>query len=119
MKLILKCSSHEFSPDDIEWAFITLDEPLIARALKRRRILLHAKAQDDQIYELYFWDATSDFFSLSPDPDEDDLLNRKEDLETTLQDHEGQSINWTCADLYRVSDETAIPDAYLRAVECS
>ena len=33
MKLIVKCTSHEFSPDDIEWAFVTLDAPLLERAL--------------------------------------------------------------------------------------
>ena len=44
MKLILKCASHEFSPDDIEWAFVTLDAPLLERALARRRIFVQSQA---------------------------------------------------------------------------
>jgi hypothetical protein len=37
MKIILKCASHECSPDDIEWALVTLDAPLLERALARRQ----------------------------------------------------------------------------------
>ena len=48
MKLTLKCSSHKFSPDDIKRAFVTLDAPLLERALARRRVFLQSQAQDDQ-----------------------------------------------------------------------
>jgi len=118
MKLILKCSSREFSPDDIEWAFVTLDASLLERALARRRIFLQSQAQDDQLYEMYLWDNTPDFFALYPDPDADDPLDEDESLEDTLRDHAGQPIDWTSADFHRMSDETAIPDVYLRGVEC-
>jgi hypothetical protein len=116
MKLILKCSSHEFSPDDIEWALVTLHAPLLERALARRRIFLQSQVQDDQLCEIYFWDNTPDFLALYPHPDADHLLDEDESLEDTLRDHTGQPIDWAC-DLHRMSDEPAIPDAYFRAVE--
>jgi hypothetical protein len=118
MKLILKCSSREFSPDDIEWAFVTLDALLLKRALARRRIFLQSQAQDEQPYEMFFGDSTPDFLSPYPDPDTDQPIDEDESLEDTLRDHTGQPIDWTSADLHRVSDETAIPDVYLRGVEC-
>jgi len=116
MKLIVACSSDEYSPHDIEWAFVTLDAPLLERALARRRIFLHAQAQDEELYEMFFWDNTPDFFSLSPDPDTDQPMDEEESLEDALRDHTGQPIAWAY-DLHRMSDETAIPDAYLRAIE--
>jgi hypothetical protein len=58
MKLIVKCTTPELSPDDIEWAVVTLDAPLLERALARRRMLREAKAHDDQLYEMYYWDTT-------------------------------------------------------------
>jgi len=119
MKLILRCTSHEFSPDDIEWAFVTLDARLLERALARRRIFLQAQAQDDQLYEMYWWDNTPDFFSLYPDPNTDQLIEEDESLEDTLRDYTGQPIKWADKDLHRMSDETVIPDAYLRGVECT
>jgi hypothetical protein len=119
MKLILKCTSPECSPDDIEWAFITLDAPLLERALARRRIFLQAQAQDDQLYDMYLWDNTPDFFALYPDPDVDHPFEEDETLEDTLRDHVGQLIDWSKADCYQVSDETAIPSIYLRAIECT
>jgi len=119
MNLILKCASHEFSPDDIEWAFVTLDAPLLERALARRRIFLQSQAQDDQLYEIYVWDNTPDFFALYPDPDTDQLMDEEESLEDTLRDHTGQPIEWASADFHRVSDETAIPDVYLRGLDCT
>jgi hypothetical protein len=119
MKLILKCSSHEFSADDIEWALVSLDALLLERALARRRLFLQSQTQDDQLYEMYWWDNTPDFFSLSPDLDSDHPLEEDESLEDTLRDHAGQPIAWTSADFHRISDETAIPDAHLRAVECT
>jgi hypothetical protein len=78
MKLIVKCSSNEFSPDDIEWASVNLDAPLLERALARRRILRDAKAHDDQLYEMYLWDNTPDFFALYPDPDTDQPVDEEE-----------------------------------------
>ena len=119
MKLILKCTSHEFSPDDIEWAFVTLDAPLLERALARRRIFLQSQTQDEQLYEMFFWDNTPDFFSLYPDPDTIQPMDEDESLEDTLRDDTGQPIEWASKDLHRVSDEAAIPDAYLRGVECT
>src|SRR5882724_698897 len=67
----------------------------------------------------YVWDNTPDFFALYPDPDTDQLIEEDESLEDTLRDHTGQPIAWTRANFHRVSDETAIPDVYLRAVECA
>ena len=49
MKLILNCTKPECSPDDIEWAFVTLDASLLERALARRRIFLQSQAQDEQL----------------------------------------------------------------------
>jgi hypothetical protein len=66
MKLILKCSSHEFRPDDIEWAFVTLDAFLLKRALARRRILLQSQAQDEQLAEMFFGINTLDFSPPTP-----------------------------------------------------
>jgi hypothetical protein len=119
MKLILQCTRPEFSPDDIEWASVTLDASLLEQALARRRIFLQVQAQDDQLYEMYFWDNTPDFFSLSPDPDADQLIEEDESLEDKLCDDMGQSIELPYDDLHRVSDEILIPDVYLRAVECT
>jgi len=118
MKLILKCTIHEFSPDDIEWAFVTLDAPLLERAIARCRIFRQSQLQDD-LYDMFFWDNSPDFFALYPDPDSDESIDEEESLENTLRDHMGQPIDWTRADLYRISEETTIPDAYLRAVECT
>jgi len=66
MKLILKCTSPAFSPDDIAWAFVTVDAPLLEQALTRRRLFLQSQAQDDQFYEMYVWDTTPDFFPSTP-----------------------------------------------------
>jgi hypothetical protein len=118
MKLILKCTSHEFSPDDIEWAFVTLDAPLLERSTARRRISLQSQAQDTCLLEMFFWDNTTDFFALSPDPDTDPPKDENESLEAVLRNHTGQPIEWA-EDLHRVSEATTIPDAYLRAVECA
>jgi hypothetical protein len=119
MKVILKCTSPECSSDDIEWALISLDASLLERALARRHIFLYAQAQDDQLYEMYWWDNSPDYFALHPDPDTGHPLDEDESLEDVLRDYTGQPIHWTRADLHQVSDETIIPDAYLRAVECS
>jgi hypothetical protein len=119
MKLILKCSSPECSPDDIEWALVTLDAPLLERALARRRIFLQSQTRDNQLYEMFFWDNAPDFFALYPDPDTDQPLDEDESLEDTLRDYTGQPIDWTRADLYHMREETQIPDTYLRAVECA
>jgi hypothetical protein len=119
MKLIMKCTSPEFSPDDIEWAFVTLDAPLLERALARRRIFLHAQAQDEHLYEMYLWDNPPDFFSLYPNPDTDEPMDEDELLENTLRDHTGQPIDWAGPDPHHISEETEIPDACLRAVECT
>jgi hypothetical protein len=118
MKIILKCASHECSPDDIEWAIVTLDAPLLERALARRRLFRHAQAQDAPLCEMYFWDTTPDFFALYPGPTTDQPFDDDESLEDALRDHTGQPIAWA-DDLHRVHDETAIPDAYLRGVECT
>ena len=118
MKLIVKCTSPEFSPDDIEWAFVTLDAPLLERALARRRIFRQSQLEDDEHYDLFFWDNRPDFFARYSDPDRDESLDEDESLENTLRDHTGQPLEWA-HDLHRVSDETSIPDAYLRAVECT
>jgi hypothetical protein len=113
-------SGHrEVSPDDIEWAFVTLDALLLERALARRRIFLHAQAQDAELYEVFFWDNAPDFFSLYPaDPDTGHPIEEEEPLEDALRDHTGQPIAWA-DDLHRLHDETAIPDAHLHAVECT
>jgi hypothetical protein len=118
MRLILKCTSHECSPDDIAWAFVTLDAPLLERVLVRRRLFLQSQAEDDQLCEMYFWDNAPDFLALYPHPDTNHPPDTDESLEDILRDHTGQLIDWVC-DLHRMSDETAIPDAYLRAVECT
>ena len=118
MKLILTCESHEDSPDDIEGALVTLDAALLERALARRQLFRHALAEDAQLYELYFWDNAPDFFALYPDPDTDPPRDEEESLEDTLRDHTGQPIVWADEDLHRMHETTAIPDAYLRAVEC-
>jgi hypothetical protein len=67
---------------------------------------------------MVFCDNAPDFFALYADPDTDQLIEENESLEDPLRDHTGQSIKWTSADFHRVSNETAIPDVYLRAVEC-
>jgi hypothetical protein len=118
MKLILKCTSHAFSPDDIEWAFVTLDAPLLERAIARRRIFRQSQLQDDELYDMFFWDTSPDFFALYPGPGRDESLDEEESLENTLRDHMGQPLDWA-HDLHRVRDETSIPDAYLRAVKCT
>ena len=118
MKVILKCTSHECNPADIEWALVTLNAPLLERVLARRRLFLQSQAEDDQLCEMYFWDNTPDFLTLYPHPDADHPLDEDESLEDTLRDHTGQPIDWIC-DLHRMSDGTTIPDAYLRAVECT
>jgi hypothetical protein len=120
MKLMLKCTAPEYSPDDIEWALVTLDAPLLERALARRRIFLESQAQDDQLSEMVFFDNAPDFFALyaDPNPDTDQLIDEDESLEDTLRDHTGQPINWVSADFHRVSEETAIPGTYVRGVEC-
>jgi hypothetical protein len=116
--LIVKSSSPEFSPDDLEWAFVNLDAPLLERALARRRIFLQAQAQDDQLYEMYWWDNSPNFFALYPDMDTDQSIEEAS-LEDKLCNDMGQPIELLYEDLYRVSEETAIPDVYLRAVECA
>ena len=118
MKLILKCTSHECSPDDIEWAFVTLEAPLLERVLVRRRLFLQSQAEDDQLCEMYFWDNAPGFLALYPHPDTNHPPDTDESLEEILRDHTGQLIDWVC-DLHRMSDETSIPDVYLRAVECA
>jgi CspA family cold shock protein len=118
MKLILKCTAPEFSPDDIEWAFVTLDTPLLEQALARRRIFRQSQAQDDQLYDMYFWDTSPDFFALYADPDRDESLDEEELLENTLRDHTGQPLEWS-HDFHRVRGDTTIPHVYLRAVECA
>jgi hypothetical protein len=65
---------------------------------------------------MYLWDNTPDFFSLYPDPHTDQLIEEDESLEDTLRDHTGQPVDRISADFHRMSDETAIPDAYLRGV---
>jgi hypothetical protein len=119
MRLILKCTSPEFSPDDIEWAYVTLDAAFLERALARRRSFLQSQAQDKHLYEMYWWDDTPDFFALYPDLDTDQPLDEDESLEDTLRDHTGQPTEWATKDIHRVSDKTAIPDEYLRAMECT
>jgi hypothetical protein len=118
MQLMLKCTAPEFSPDDIEWALVTLDAPLLERALARRQIFRQSQRQDDELYEMYFWDTSPDFFALAPDPAPDHTMDEDESLENTLRDHTGQPIEWA-KDLHCLSDETSIPDVYLRAVECA
>jgi len=66
-----------------------------------------------------YWDNTPDFFSLYLAPDTDQFMDEDESLEDTLRDHAGQPIDWTREDLHRVSEAAAIPDPYLRAVECT
>jgi hypothetical protein len=117
MKLILKCTAPEFSPDDIEWALVTLDAPLQERALARRRLFGQCQAQDPEISEMVFWDSAPDFFALFPDPDSDESLDEDESFEDTLRDHTGQPIAWAAEDLHQVSEATAIPEPYLRGVE--
>jgi len=119
MKLIVKCTTPEFSPDDIEWAFVTLDALLLERALARRRIFRQSQLQDDALYDMFCWDTSPDFFARYSDPDRDESRDADESLENTLRDHTGQPLDWTRPDLYRVGEETTIPDAYLRAVECT
>jgi hypothetical protein len=97
---------------------VTLDAPLLERALARRRIFRQSQLQDEELYDLFFWDNSPDFFALYSDPDRDESLDEEESLENTLRDHMGQPLEWAQA-LHRVSDETSIPDAYLRAVECA
>ena len=118
MKLILKCTAPEFSPDDIEWALVTLDAPLQERALARRQLFRQSQAQDTHLSEMVFWDNAPDFFALYPDLDTDHPLDQDESFEDILRDHTGQPIAWAAEDLHRVSEETAIPAIYLRGVEC-
>ena len=54
-----------------------------------------------------------------PHPDTDQAMDEDESLEDTLRDHTGQLIDLLYQDPHRVSDGTAIPEAYLRAVECT
>jgi hypothetical protein len=119
MKLMLKCTAPEFSPDDIEWALVALDAPLLERALARRQLFRQSQAQDTHLSEMVFWDNAPDFFALYPDPDSDHPLDQDESFEDALRDHAGQPIEWAYDDLHCVNDETRIPDAYLRAVECT
>ena len=95
-----------------------LDAPFPERALARRRIFLQSQAQDTCLLEMFFWANTTDFFALYPDPDTDPPLDEDESLEAVLRDHTGQPIEWA-EDLHRVSEDTNIPAAYLRAVECA
>jgi hypothetical protein len=118
MKLILKCTAPEFSPDDIEWALVILDASLLERALARRRIFRQSQQQDDELYDMFFWDDSPDFFALSPDPDPDHTMDEDESLEDTLRDHTDQPLEWA-HDLHRMREDTTIPDVYLRAVECA
>jgi hypothetical protein len=118
MKLILKCTSPECSPDDIEWAFVTLNAPLLERALARRQIFRQSQRQDDDLYDMYFWDTSPDFFALYPDPEPNQPMDEEELFEDALRDHTGQPIEWA-NDLHRMSEDTTLPDAYLRGVECT
>jgi hypothetical protein len=93
MKVILKCTSPECSSDDIEWALISLDASSLERALARRHIFLYAQAQDDQLYEMYWWDNSPDYFALYPDPDTGHPLDEDESLEDVLRDYTGQPIH--------------------------
>src|SRR5688572_10489284 len=108
MKLMLKCTAPEFSPDDIEWALVTLDAPLLERALARRRIFRQSHRQDDELYEIFFWDTSPDFFALYPDPQTNQPMDEDESLEDALRDHTGQPLEWA-KDLHRMREDTTIP----------
>jgi hypothetical protein len=45
-------------------------------------------------------------------------MDENESLEDALRDHTGQPIEWA-KDLHRMREDTAIPDVYLRGVECT
>jgi hypothetical protein len=90
----------------------------LERALARRRIFHQSQLQDDDLYEMLFWDNSPDFFALYSDPDSDESLDEEESLEDTLRDHTGQPLEWA-KDLHRMSEDTTLPDAYLRGVECT
>jgi hypothetical protein len=118
MKLMLKCTAPEFSPDDIEWALVTLDAPLQERALARGQLFRQSQRQDDELYEMFFWDTSPDFFARYPDPEPNQPMDEDESFEDTLRDHTGQPIAWA-EDLHRMRENTTLPDTYLRGVECT
>jgi len=58
------------------------------------------------------------FYGHVEDPD-DPASKTHINVSTGDSVNKGQPIAWTSADFHRISDETIIPDAYLRAVECT
>jgi hypothetical protein len=51
------------------------------------------------------WGSAPDF-SLHPGPDTDQPLDEESSLEDALRDHTGQPLDWTRANLHRMSQET-------------
>lgn len=69
MKLILKCySDNEWWEGGLDYAILDLTPNLAKLAVKRIERIKRCKAEDNQLYEMYYWDYCCEFFKY---PDEE------------------------------------------------
>jgi hypothetical protein len=105
---------------DCDYAVIGIDDALRAEILRRRDLFLAAKAQDDSLYEMYFWGGDVRFYAYSDWVDEDlngepSWIEQMKDGHVVVDsfDYEGANAQRTECDQLVINEDgfywTAIP----------
>lgn len=112
MRYLFKTQSSDSDYDaEIGSAFVDIDKELAQTIMKRRKLFLTAKAEDDELLEMYFWDGNAHWID-GGEADDDEKADFDEDYRVTEcdwdEDHEArtevdqmvisaQGVAWICA----------------------
>lgn len=108
MKLILEAtSSDEGYNGDCDYATVELTLRLAKIALRRIKALKQIHQQDDQIWEMYFWDDSPIFFEFH------DELESLTDAET------GEACVFSRSVPFHAAAEFKVPADHFQRTECS
>jgi len=108
MKLILETtSSDENYNGDCDYATVELTPNLAKLALRRIKALKQIHEQDDQIWEMYFWDDSSVFFE------------GHDELESFTDAETGEACVFSRNVPFHAAAEFKVPADHIQRTECN
>jgi hypothetical protein len=121
MQIILKCYQYpDFVDQWLEYAIVDIGPEFFKMAKQRRAMLDAGIAQDDQLYELYFWDYRPEFFKRFhfERGDEDD---EEGDLFCSILMANGEPLldeRWEDEGYCELFEGFTIPEKWIEAADC-
>ena len=104
-KYIIKVNSASEHPQDINMAFVNVDQGVLNVIARARHLFTVAKKEDDTLYSMRYWSGDADFFESEELEDEllegstlaeDDFLYTSQRIECLTMVVTEEGVSWTC-----------------------